>query len=53
MTKHFLKQCKICGKYTIINESFWIGDKNIIRESCTNPLCKSYKPYVNYTIKNK
>lgn len=45
-----MERCNICQKNTKTKELFWENGKQILRNACINPKCKSYVSYVQYTI---
>ena len=45
-----MEKCTVCGKLKI-KELFWEKGKNVLRNICVNPKCKTYTPYVNYIWK--
>ena len=45
-----MERCNICQKNTKTKELFWENGRQILRNVCINPKCKSYIPYVQYSI---
>lgn len=46
-----MKMCYICGRHSVIQEFVWEGSKCRLKETCTNPRCRTYNPYILYRWK--